>query len=408
VPSRYAHLGRAQLAVLVPELLLTGHLIDRAGMPYALEQWGEDGMTAVAIEEWRGASPVYTKRMQRALGFEGDDVATIFKGMQLEIGAPPQFMDFRYSVTDRHHGAFHLDHCGALLDVEPMGDSMVTHMCHDIEDPTFDATAVATNARARMRPLHRPPRMPADRHPHCSWTVEIDEDAEPVRPSAALAVVAATHAATLDLDPVDHGQDGLTDYAGELVADVDFGAFAHSTLVRLADEVALQQHLLNLSFGLAVRDRAGTDVATAERVLRNQLVGHAGLAATRLHRALGLGGSPEDAAYLLALHPVLNPQAYVDLRHDGALVTVRSSPAHADGGWLSLIGPGHPEALRAVVRAADPALDVEMTGTDTDWTARVVDTGVPATEAEPVQLAKLSRGATFEFQTRRPLPLTVL
>jgi hypothetical protein len=140
--SRYARLSRDELAVLVPELLLIGHLIDRAGMAYALAEWGADEMTQIAVEEWMAASPIYTKRMQRALRFEGDDVITIFKGMQLEIGAPPQFMDFRYTVTDRYHGTFQLDHCGALLDVEPMGDVMVTNMCHHIEDPTFDATAL--------------------------------------------------------------------------------------------------------------------------------------------------------------------------------------------------------------------------------------------------------------------------
>ena len=79
--------------------------------------------------------------MQKALKYEGDDVITIFKGLQLDIGAPPQFMDFRYTVHDRWHGEFHLDHCGALMDVEPMGEDYVRGMCHDIEDPTFDATA---------------------------------------------------------------------------------------------------------------------------------------------------------------------------------------------------------------------------------------------------------------------------
>ena len=96
--------------------------------------------------------------MQKALGYEGTDVVTIFKGLQLDIGAPPQFMDFRYDVQDRWHGTFHLDHCGALMDVEPMGEYYVRSMCHDIEDPTFDATAVATNPKAQVRPVHRPPR----------------------------------------------------------------------------------------------------------------------------------------------------------------------------------------------------------------------------------------------------------
>ena len=156
--SRYAGLSREQLAILVPELLLIGQLIDRSGMAWCIKPFGHPEMLQIAIEEWMGASPIYTKRMQKALNFEGDDVVTIFKGLQLDIGAPPQFMDFRYTVHDRWHGEFHLDHCGALLDVEPMGEDYVRGMCHDIEDPTFDATAVATNRRAQIRPIHRPPR----------------------------------------------------------------------------------------------------------------------------------------------------------------------------------------------------------------------------------------------------------
>ena len=74
-------------------------------------------------------------------------------------------MDFRYRVVDHDYGEFWLDHCGALMDVEPMGPDFVVAMCHDIEDPTFDATAIATNARAQVRPIHRPPRVPADRAP---------------------------------------------------------------------------------------------------------------------------------------------------------------------------------------------------------------------------------------------------
>ena len=103
-------LDDAQLATLVREYLLCGHLIDRSGMAHALAAFGLDGMRDIAIDEWIGASPVYTRRIQRLLGFDGrDDVETIFKGMQIDIGAPPQFMDFRYRVTDAHHGEFWLD-----------------------------------------------------------------------------------------------------------------------------------------------------------------------------------------------------------------------------------------------------------------------------------------------------------
>lgn len=111
-------LDHEELATLVKEHLLAGHLIDRAGMP-VVAGYGLDVMRDVAIDEWMGASPVYTKRTQRLLGFEGGTVEACFKAMQLDIGAPPEFMDFRFTITDENNGLFHLDHCGALMDVEP-------------------------------------------------------------------------------------------------------------------------------------------------------------------------------------------------------------------------------------------------------------------------------------------------
>ena len=171
-------------------------------------------MLQIAIEEWAASSPLYTKRMQKALKYEGVDVFTIFKGLQLDIGAPPQFMDFRYTVHDRWHGEFHLDHCGALLDVEPMGEDYVHGMCHDIEDPTFDATALATNRKAQVRPIHRPPRTPSDRHPHCAWTVIIDESYPEVPFIPAMDIVAASRAHHTELDPIDPNDEGMADYSG--------------------------------------------------------------------------------------------------------------------------------------------------------------------------------------------------
>ena len=269
--SRYARLSRPELAVLVPELLLIGQMIDRSGMAWCVKEFGHPEMLQIAIEEWMGASPIYTRRMQKALKYEGDDVVTIFKGLQLDIGAPPQFMDFRYTVHDRWHGEFHLDQCGALLDVEPMGEDYVRGMCHDIEDPTFDATAVATNRRAQIRPIHRPPRVPADRHPHCAWTVVIDESYPEVEDHPVLDVVRRTRAARTDLDPIDPDDEGQADYSGELLSDLDFGAFSHSALVRIADEVCLQMHLLNLSFVIAVGKRAGTNTELATKICTRQL-----------------------------------------------------------------------------------------------------------------------------------------
>jgi hypothetical protein len=406
--SRYASLSREELATLVPELLLTGQMIDRSGMAWCISAFGRDEMLQIAIEEWAAASPIYTRRMQKALRYEGTDIFTIFKGLQLDIGAPPQFMDFRYTVHDRWHGEFHLDHCGALLDVEPMGPDYVRGMCHTIEDPTFDATAVATNARAQVRPIHRPPRVPSDRSPHCAWTVIIDESYPPVSGIPALDTVAQTHAATLELDAIDAVQDGLADYSGPLLSDVDFGAFSHSALVRIADEVCLQMHLLNLSFGIAVRKRAGADTEQATSICTRQLIGVAGLAAGRIRRALSLPDDTAGVLRVLELHPLLNPAAYVSAEVSDDMLRVERSPAHDDGSWISLCTPEAYVPLQAIVAAVNPGLDVAPSGTDTDWTARLIPRSQPAKELPEVAVAKVSGGATFEFEARHSLPLTVL
>jgi hypothetical protein len=277
-------------------------------------------------------------------------------------------------------------------------------MCHDIEDPTFDATAVASNPKAQVRPVHRPPRRPediaGDRHPHCAWTVTIDDSHDEVAPIPALAAVAASRAASLELDPIDPAADGRADYAGPLLSDLDFAAFSHSALVRMADEVCLQMHLLDLGFLLAVRARAASDVQATE-IATKQLVGISGVAAERISRALGTG--PLET---LALHPLLNPAAYVAASFAGSSVTVSGSPAHEDGGWITLCGPDSTRPLQAAVRGVDPHLDVEVTGTASEWTATVVRRDEPAPDFDEVAVTRISTGASFAFEPRRSLPIT--
>ena len=137
---------------------------------------GMEEMERLAIEEWRGASPVYGERLRLIMGIEGDDVEAIFKVFQLDPGFPHHYLDVRYEVVDEKHGFFELAYCGALMDAEPWGDKMVTGMCHHIEDGTFDVTAQAVNPKAHIRHVHRPPRVPDDRSPNCRWELIIDDD----------------------------------------------------------------------------------------------------------------------------------------------------------------------------------------------------------------------------------------
>ena len=396
--SAFDALDRATLAALVREYLLCGHLIDRAAMPHVFAAGGMETMRDVAIDEWMGASPIYTPRMRRALRFDGDDVETIFKGMQLDIGAPPQFMDFRYRVADAKHGEFELAHCGALMDVEPMGLPFVTTMCHDIEDPTFDATAAATNPRARMRPVHRPPRAPADRMPHCLWTVTIEDDAEPLPFPEQAVRISRSKAATLEMEPTGSGE-GRRDYRGSLEPDMRFEEFAKPTLISLLNEIALQGHLLTLAFNESVTRRFGRDVA--RDIALKRFIGIAGVAAKRISKTLGTT-SIEDA---LRYHPAFHPSSYIDVRVDGAEISLRACKAIADGSdiaWADLLADGETGPLDAIVQAVDARARCSATpaadGALRTW--RVDTATEPAHEVPEVLLTKISTGAEFVFEER--------
>jgi hypothetical protein len=404
--SRYAQLRQGELATLLPELLLIGFWIDRAGMPWCTMEFGRETMERVAIEEWVVASPIYAKRIQKALDFEGDDVATIFKAMQFDIGAPPQLMDFRYALHDNYHGQFWLDHCGALVDLEPMGDDYVHGMCHTIEDPTFDATAIATNRRAQMRPIHRPPRVPTERHPHCAWTVTIEDDYPEVADPPGLEAMRRTRIARLELGPIDRSESGKGEYSGDLVSDVDFREFSHSALIRLADEIVVEMHLLALGYYRALQQRC--DPEKARSMFTAQLIGFSAFAAERLRDALGVTADVSGAMRVLEMHPLINPAAYVSATAANDLLTVARSPAHDDCAWISLVGPDEFRPLQAIVRAVSPTLDVEVTGDDDRWTARITDGHASVPESREVAMAKFGSGSAWRFEQRRSLPLMVL
>jgi hypothetical protein len=87
---------------------------------------------------------------------------------------------------------------------------------------------------------------------------------------------------------------------------------------------------------------------------------------------------------------------------------VHRSPAHDDGAWISLCTPQSVRPLQAIAAGVDPRIQVQVSGTDTDWTAELAQTDTSAKELPEVSVAKVSRGSTFQFEPRRSLPLTAI
>jgi len=413
---RLRDFSRRALAPLGREYLLHGHLQDRVGIPLVLAKHTRQDMLDVAIEEWMAASPIYSRRTQRALNFGNADVPTIFKNIQLDIGAPHQFMDFQYRVDSPTYGEFWLAHCGALMDVEPMGEEFVHGMCHDIEDPTFDATAGTTNPYAQVRPIHRPPRVPSDRTPHCHWRVTIDETGVPVEPHPTAEIVGASEIARIGID--DPGTDaepgGWFDYSGEFDPGFTLEDLSHRALVVALQEAAVQTHLLAHAYLHCVAARWG--LAEAHENAPQVFTGTAGVAAGRIPAAIGITGDDAEAvAKLLQLHPVFQPRTYVtpviDLVDDRVVrFALRDSPGlheRDDLSWLGTLGaepsPALDEIARAINRRASSAPAEPGAGEWLAWTITIDPAAEPAPPSASTALARVSTGATVTFLPRRDL-----
>jgi hypothetical protein len=406
--STLGDLPRDRLVPVVLEYMMVGHLIDRALMPQVAVRAGIDAVDDVAIDEWLGASPTYTARMRRLMRIEGDDVGAIMKGLQLDVGFVHQYMGVAYKLTDDLHGEFWLDHCGALMDVEPHGEARVVGMCHHIEDPTFDGTAVATNPRARIRPIHRPPRLPADREPHCHWTITIDSENEPISPAPHTLRVAELPLASVPNErPADAEPGGRTDYRGAFDPEFRLADLSHGTLVAVAREFQEQVHLLTSSAELALADRLHTE--TAREIMASQWVGAAWVASERLASALGLAGGGIGAlATVLALHPAFPPgfetAARVDTGSDR--ITLELTPLAdrlldpSNPGWLGLLARGERGGIDAMARAVDRRARVGEVTVEGDRV--VIDVAVdanaaPASEPPEVGLVRLSGAVSWVF-----------
>jgi hypothetical protein len=401
-----ARFSRLQLAQLGREYMLCSQFNSRTGYAALRINHGDEAYKDVAIANWMGASPIYTRRMQKAMGFAGGgDVATIFKGLQLECGFTHQYFDVHFEVTAPDRGRFWLASCGPLLETEPRGADAVKVMCHDIEDPTFNATAVATNARARMVPVHRPPRMPADRVPHCEWTVYIDAEAEAVPEPDIARVISRTRLANVVIERGPSAEPGgLDDYSGPLFEQLHLEQLSHAALVVVCSELAVQVHLLITGLLYSIAQRYGDAAALA--VGEFQMTGSSWVMSDRLSEWLGCKGTGVDGILaVLAVHPAFQPGEYwsielVRLSDQRARLVLEECPAAAETlpySWFALLARGMSGGLDGLVRGVDPRARVEACmDNDLAWDIVIDDTSELLEEPLAVQIAK----GTVLYQTK--------
>lgn len=403
-----AELSREQLAQLGREYMLAAQFNSRTGYAALRINHGDEAYLETAIDNWMAASPVYTQRMQRAMRLtEGSDIATILKGMQLECGLSHQYFDAGFEEVSEHEGRFWLNSCGALLETEPRGEAAVKTMCHSIEDPTFDATAVATNPRARVRPIHRPPRIEPHKEQHCKWQVVIDAQASPLQEPELTGTMRETLLAGLALPRPENAEPGGLDYYdGPVFETLRLEQFSHAALVVICKELAVQFHLLVNSLGLAITQRYGGEAAAA--VAEFQMAGSCWVISERLVRWFGHSadegegkGGIDTVINVLQVHPALQPREYTGIEvtrldDKSARITMNDCPALREDkslGWYPLLQQHKVSGLEALLAGIDKRACLTWDssseqGGQLAWTVEINDAAALKEEPLAVQIAK--------------------
>jgi len=416
-----ARLSRKALARLGREYLMMGHVHDRALMPILGSRFGAESMTDVAIDEWMGSSPIYNERNRKSLGAQGDGVSSIFKGLQLDVGAPHQYMDFRYELIDESLGFFWLDYCGALADVSAMAggrEEPIIQMCHHMEDPTFDATAMAVNPLARCRPVFRPPLTREHTGPVCRWEVKITDEHGVVEERAITKMMRQTLAADFVFSSEGNPSSmsgGLDDYAGTFLPDFVLEDLSHQALVRQCKEFALDLNLLVRASHSSILERWGEEVRL--EIAGEHWAGAAPIYVERIRAALAMEGDDMEAILkMLQVDPAL-PHEYIDsgcrlLDASHGQFWINESDGLRDGaarGWLSVLDDPESPGFDAVVAAVNPraicrpidsdSVTISAKGAKPDraWEIIIDENAEPRAESRWAAAGRVSTVYRFKF-----------
>ncbi len=410
------HLSRAGLARLCREYQMLSMFHDRAWMPHIAEHAGLDAPVTMADGEWMGSSPIYTRRNLANVGATGETVESIFKGIQLDIGGPDHYLDFRFRVLSDDEGEFWTEFCGPhdhLRRLTANDEAIVRQMCHDMEDRTFDATFGATNPKARAEPISRPPRPGEFTGHHCHWRLTVDHEADgALPPNPTLAIVEQSKAAAFPFPlGASHEAGGLDDYSGPILEWFRLEDFSHAFLVRQAKEYALDNHLLMRAAYVTAAVEWGEEFLW--QIAPQHRAGFAPGLVERLRSAMGIEGDDIEAiAKILQLDPVHVPEYtrfHISIEDGSVRVRLDDCEALHDDGHspLGLLAttPTTP-GFEHMAQAVNPRARVTATGERT-WSITIDPDAEPVTPHPLVDMVNLHEITTFDLSARSETPVEI-
>ena len=140
-------------------------------------RYGEEVAFECSREVWDTGWLREVQRGCKAMNISGNDIATLFKYLQIDPGFGAMF-DITCELSNPNLGYLTVNKCWVLdklerLDILEMRKA-IKLACEELDVPLFQKTASYFNPGIKMRPLKLPPRQSGD-EVACRWEVRLEE-----------------------------------------------------------------------------------------------------------------------------------------------------------------------------------------------------------------------------------------
>ncbi|MFC1945035.1 hypothetical protein ACFLX5_06155 [Chloroflexota bacterium] len=125
------------------------------------------------IEMWaRWLYPYIQPRLNRTMNIQGDDVATVFKTLQIMPDGGEDIYVMDWYLENKDHGILTLQVCRPLLFLENEGKGRKAILCPQMELACFSMVAEFVNPDIKVMALKIPPRKSKDEIA-CQWEFKL-------------------------------------------------------------------------------------------------------------------------------------------------------------------------------------------------------------------------------------------
>jgi len=138
------------------------------------ERFGEELAVELDTEVWKRVEMPEWQRCTAAMNIQGDDVATMFKVMQIDPGGAA-IMDMEFDLKNRNHGIVTFKRCAPLEWIEKHGTPARQKNACDMDITWFNDWAHMLNPKIKVTPLKLPPRKSKD-EVACIWEFKLEEE----------------------------------------------------------------------------------------------------------------------------------------------------------------------------------------------------------------------------------------